>query len=156
MTYDPNGGTGGTTENNVVIGNDYTVRNDEDANVSRPGYTFTGWNTKADQSGEAYQPGDVTNIQGNLNLYAQWTPIETYTVSYMANGGAGEYDDTGIIYDTEYALKNPEEIGITRKNYEFTEWNTKADGTGEAYQSGDVVTVNGNRIFFAQWKHLCG
>lgn len=75
VTYNSNGGTGGTTENNVVLGADYTIKNDENTNVSRTGYTFTGWNTAADQSGTAYQPGDVTNLSGNLTLYAQWTHV---------------------------------------------------------------------------------
>ena len=34
---------------------------------------FLGWNTKADGSGTAYQPGDKITIEGkDLVLYAQW------------------------------------------------------------------------------------
>lgn len=156
VTYNSNGGTGGTTENNVLLGADYTIKNDENTNVSRTGYTFTGWNTAVDQSGTAYQPGDVTNLSGNLTLYAQWTPIEMYTVRYQANGGTGEYSDSDIPSDTEYILKSDSETGITRKYYSFTGWNTKADGTGITYQPGDILTINSNKTLYAQWTHVCG
>ena len=46
---------------------------------AREGYTFSGWNTEADGSGESYTDGqEVTNIAAKgekVVLYAQWTPI---------------------------------------------------------------------------------
>ena len=38
----------------------------------RTGYTFTGWNTKADGSGNTYQPGKEVSWVDNVTLYAQW------------------------------------------------------------------------------------
>lgn len=156
VTYNSNGGTGGAIENNVVLGSDYTIKNDENTNVARTGYTFTGWNTEADQSGTAYQPGDVTNLSGNLTLYAQWMPIGTYTVEYQSNGGTGEYSDPDIPADTEYVLKNDLETGISKKDSSSTGWNTKADGTGISYQPGDILTINSNETFYAQWTKALG
>ena len=37
---------------------------------ARPGYTFTGWNTKKDGKGKAFS--GTEKITGNLTLYAQW------------------------------------------------------------------------------------
>ena len=39
---------------------------------SRTGYTFTGWNTKADGTGTAYKTGDTIKAD-TMTLYAQWT-----------------------------------------------------------------------------------
>lgn len=39
------------------------------------GYTFSGWNTKADGSGTAYQPGDTFEILEDTTLYAQWQVV---------------------------------------------------------------------------------
>lgn len=55
----------------------------------RAGYTFTGWNTQADGSGEGYVAGAVvknftSENNGKVTLYAQWAPNqETASVSYI-------------------------------------------------------------------------
>ena len=39
----------------------------------RTGYTFDGWNTKADNSGKHYDTGDKIKIENkNIFLYATW------------------------------------------------------------------------------------
>lgn len=51
----------------------------------REGYTFQGWNTKADGSGKDYRPGDTFQMNGSSgHLYAQW----------VKNGFTS--DDTGV------------------------------------------------------------
>ena len=45
---------------------------------TREGYTFTGWNTKADGSGTSYDNGaSVTLTDSGLTLFAQWKAKET-------------------------------------------------------------------------------
>ena len=51
-------------ENSVV-----TVKNG-DYNIN--GYSFTGWNTKADGSGTLYLPGESFTITEDVDLYAMW------------------------------------------------------------------------------------
>lgn len=43
--------------------------------ATRSGYTFAGWNTQQNGLGVAYSPGSTYANLGDLNLYAQWTPI---------------------------------------------------------------------------------
>ncbi|MCF0140536.1 MAG: InlB B-repeat-containing protein, partial [Mogibacterium sp.] len=51
-----------------------------------PGYTFVGWNTKADGSGTAYPYGSRVKVpEGGISLYAQWATLE-------AEGYTGVYD----------------------------------------------------------------
>ncbi|MDI9519949.1 MAG: FctA domain-containing protein, partial [Bacillota bacterium] len=82
LTYHPNGGTPGSPVDFTLPNNNQTVTvkavNDPALGFTRTGYNFTGWNTKANGSGTAYQPGASimvdTDTSGGPNvLYAQWT-----------------------------------------------------------------------------------
>ena len=58
---------------------------------ARTGWHFTGWNTKADGTGDAYAAGATYTFTAAHNLetvklYAQWER-NTYTVSFNCNGG---------------------------------------------------------------------
>gem|GEM_PF-6356394 len=59
-------------------------------NLEKDGYTFAGWNTKPDGSGDSYMPGDGFVASYNATLYAQWQPRDDieYTVSYYLAGTA--------------------------------------------------------------------
>ncbi|MDF9809860.1 hypothetical protein M2116_000810 [Aurantimicrobium minutum] len=59
--------------------------------LSRPGYTFAGWNTVADGSGTAYADGALYPFSADETIYAQWTanPASTSsTNSSLANTGS--------------------------------------------------------------------
>ena len=72
-------GNGNTSGYPPVDNNEY--KSGEEAAVLgrnsllRDGYTFQGWNTRADGSGASYNPDDKIKI-GNLHvfLYAVWAP----------------------------------------------------------------------------------
>lgn len=72
VTYDGNGADSGKTTDNTAYatGAKATVKEN---NYTRGGYTFTGWNTKADGSGTPYKTGDWITMTGSVILYAQWT-----------------------------------------------------------------------------------
>lgn len=73
VTYTANGGSGETvTENGVSIREAYSVKSGDSAGFSRSGYTFTGWNTTADGTGDEYEAGKGYYLTGDLTLYAQW------------------------------------------------------------------------------------
>lgn len=101
-------------------------------------YIFTGWNTEPDGSGRAYKAGaTVKNLTaadgGECILYAQWTPT-TYTVKYDSNGSAVGLSAKGKTAAT--TMKFYQETNATAANgftingYQFTGWNTRADGRG--------------------------
>ncbi len=72
VTYDGNGADSGKTTDPTAYatGAKATVKEN---NYTRGGYTFTGWNTKADGSGDSYKTGDWITMTGSVILYAQWT-----------------------------------------------------------------------------------
>ena len=75
--------------------------------------------------------------------------LQTYTVTYDANGGSGKTTD-----NTAYATGAKATVkanGYTRDDYTFTGWNTKADGSGKSYAEGDPIEMLGNVVLYAQW-----
>ena len=154
MTYNPNGGTGGTTDADITSGTQYTVKSDTDVGVTRTGYTFASWNTEANGSGTSYQAGNNLTVTADVTLYAQWTPLPTFSVTYSPNGGTGGTTDADITSGTQYTVKSDTEAGVTRTGFTFTGWNTEAGGGGTAYQAGDNITVNSDVTLYAQWTPL--
>ena len=72
VTYDGNDADSGKTTDPTAYttGEKATVQ----ANgFTRSGYTFTGWNTSANGSGDSYKTGDKIPMTDNVVLYAQWT-----------------------------------------------------------------------------------
>ncbi|MCD7947998.1 MAG: InlB B-repeat-containing protein [Oscillospiraceae bacterium] len=157
VSYNANGGVGSYPTEYFVEGTEYTVLSPEETGISRPGYTFTGWNTQPNGTGTAYQPGDTFVITEDVNLYAQWEAVAgTVSVLYDSNGGTGSHADVGLPIGTEYTILTPEEIGISRPGYTFVGWNTQPNGTGTAYQPGDTVVLTENLILYAQWVTVLG
>ena len=121
---------------------------DESANLeanvfARKGYTFTGWNTKKDGKGKAYEPGaEVLNLtktnKGNINLYAQWKANE-YTIHFDINAEevyigdhTGNMDDVTVKYAK--TVKLPAN-NFTKKGYSFKGWSTDANATKAQYKN---------------------
>ena len=125
---------------------------------ARTGYTFAGWNTEADGSGDSYaNEAEVKNLTATKNdsftLYAQWT-ANKYTVAFDANGGSGKMDNQSFTYDTAQSLT---ENSFERTGYTFKGWNTEADGSGTAYADKAEVSNltaenNGEVTLYAQWE----
>ncbi|MDD6955948.1 MAG: InlB B-repeat-containing protein, partial [Solobacterium sp.] len=120
----------------------------------RSGYTFTGWNTKADGNGTAYTVGSSYQLSdGDDVLYAQWSlnPVLIDTsITYKSNGGNGtDQVYNGYVDDNVSVIDNP----FDRNGYTFTGWNTRVDGSGTAYGAGDNYTlIDGDNVLYAQWK----
>lgn len=72
VTYDGNGADSGKTTDLTAYatGAKATVKEN---NYTRGGYTFTGWNTSANGSGDSYKAGEQITMNNNVVLYAQWT-----------------------------------------------------------------------------------
>ena len=75
LAYNGNGSGGGlldVREETYFIDDKVTVSGNVLA-WAKAGWTFTGWNTKADGSGDPYGPGDIFEMpDSNVTLYAQW------------------------------------------------------------------------------------
>ncbi|HRR89959.1 MAG TPA: InlB B-repeat-containing protein, partial [Eubacteriales bacterium] len=82
--------------------------------------------------------------EGNITLYAKWTPVPKYTITFDSNEGSA------VAPITEYAgtaITAP--AAPTRENYTFGGWFTD-DGT---FQNAYDFTVmpEGNITLYAKW-----
>ena len=77
VTYDSNGGTGSYVEDDIDYDDAHQVLSVTATGITRSGYTFLGWNTRADGTGADYAPDDILYITGDITLYAQWQADQT-------------------------------------------------------------------------------
>ena len=124
--------------------------------------SFTHWNTEIDGSGTTYKVGDLLDPltltklqQGEINLHAQWSQ-NFFTISYDKTTGIGVMDPVNV--NQGDTLTIPDTV-FTKLGYGFTSWNTEIDGSGKAYNAGDILDpttvsrlLQGNITLFAQWK----
>lgn len=84
VTFDANGGKGTMDKMSVAAGE--TVLLTKNA-FTRDGYTFSGWNTKADGSGTSYKDGASVKVSSDVTLYAQWAKSTASPSSNTATSG---------------------------------------------------------------------
>lgn len=158
INFDGNGATGGNMQ---PLQMQYDKEKNLTANAfTREGYTWTGWNTKAGGNGTGYTDKQaVRNLtsenNGSVTLYAQWTPI-AYRIQFDKNltDATGETASMGMTFDV---AKNLTENGFTSPSSKFNCWNSKPDGSGQAYANGQSVknltkAPNDVVTLYAQWN----
>ena len=95
--------------------------------------------------------GDVINYVNGV--WGGEEPVEL-TVTFDKNGSA-EYPVDGtmtpqtVLEKTDTALTAN---AFTREGYNFLNWNTAADGTGDSYADGATVNLTENTTLYAQWE----
>lgn len=101
---------------------------------TRTGYTFKGWGTASTSTSGS--TGSYTPT-ASVTLYAVWQ-INTYTVTFNGNGGTSSEASKTANYNT-CILTLPT---ATKKNHNFVEWNTAADGSGTTFTNSTKVTAD--------------
>lgn len=156
ISYLPNGADSGSVPENQVKaeGNSLTIA-DNSGSLSRNGYLFSGWNTADDGSGIDYSSGNSYTTDANLVLYAKWSLIPTYTVTYDGNGAHSgsvpniQVKSSGV--DIFLANNNG---NLVRSAYTFIGWNTEVDGTGTDYAAGAIYSEDKDLYLYAKWTSL--
>ena len=95
--------------------------------------------------------GDVINYVNGV--WGGEEPAEL-TVIFEANGSA-EYPVEGTMTPQTVYAKTDTELNansFTREGYNFLNWNTAADGTGDSYADGATVNLTENTTLYAQWE----
>lgn len=109
ITYDANGGTGSMNATK-------TCEPVATSTFTRSGYQFTGWNTRADGTGQNVKAGDTASFTANTTLYAQWQAT-SHTVTFDTNGGNAIAPQT---VDDKGKAKEP--TAPTRDSWTFAGW----------------------------------
>lgn len=183
--YDPNCLSGESMDDTVGdYRTDIVLARNE---FHRYGYNFVGWNDKADGSGrpksistsspDVYADQDTVRydsfeVNDEVTLYAQWTPIH-YRIDFDMNSFEA-YDDPAdpmvaipdCVYDTDVKLPK---VKYKRDHYTFIGWNQADNGEGRPksdypldpskWNYADEATVRnlteidgGSVKLFAQWE----
>ena len=102
LTYNANGGEGSAPD--AQSANKWTAVTVAKNTFTRSGYSFAGWNTQADGSGENYAAGEAFQLTGqDAVLYAQWSynggssgGVTRYTIKASAGEG-GSISPSGSV-----------------------------------------------------------
>ena len=176
VKYDANRPDGTTGSGSMPDVKDYFTEKDTVKKnlYTTDGYTFVGWNTKEDGTGEKISElAEYTVLENNpenlfkesvpakgeVTLYAQWerTP---YKIHYDANGGKGLMN-TQVFYYTDEKMVSRENA-FTRDGYRFIgfQYNGK-DGTKAIYKTINdfrsilIDKITGPEItLVAQWEKI--
>jgi uncharacterized repeat protein (TIGR02543 family) len=147
LIYEANDGDGAVAETSIAFNTQATV--DSGGALSREGFLFTGWNTKADGTGTARSAGSTFTMPAeSVTLYAQWT-AQPQTLTYDANGGSGAPSNQSANTDDTVTLSATEP---TRVNFAFVGWSTSPNGTGIAAAATEIIQMPpGGLTLYAQW-----
>lgn len=145
--YNANGGSGTISGQTKTYDTPLTLAS---SGYTRTGYTLTKWNTKADGSGDDYALGGSYTANAAATMYAVWA-INTWTVSYNANGGSGTVSSQTKTYGTDLTLRSS---GYTRSLYTLSGWNTASNGGGTSYALGGTYSANAAAIMYAVWTPI--
>lgn len=114
------------------------------ADLSKTGYTFGGWYTTEDCTGDAVTRISATET-GDRTFYAKWTANQ-YTVTFDANKGTVASDSMVVTYGQPYGtMPTP-----TRANYTFLGWFTAATSSVKV-EAETKVTRAEDHTLYAQW-----
>ncbi len=124
--------------------------------LEKTGFAFSGWNTAANGTGISYNQGNTFIINANRTLYAQWTLLPTYTVTYDGNTSTSGNTPTDgsspyISGSTVTVLGNSGSPVLEKTGYTFAGWNSASDGSGTDYLPTDTFTINADTTLYAQW-----
>ena len=111
---------------------------------TRSGWKFAGWYTTKTGGTKITS---TTKATANCTVYAHWTRIKNYTVTFDANGGS-VYQEAKFVYPgvAYKALPTP-----TRPGYHFKGWYPKKSG-GVKVTETTRVNLTANQTLYAQWQ----
>ncbi|MDR3160748.1 MAG: InlB B-repeat-containing protein [Spirochaetaceae bacterium] len=142
VTFDPDGGSGGTQTRQVASGG--TIGTAMPEKPSKSGLIFSGWYTQ--QYGGDKEFTGNTPVNGTITVYAYWVkPV--YIVTLDADGGeparqTRSGNDTGI--EGWDSLEYPQKEG-----YFFSNWQTERDGNGTAFYG--AMPIHSDTTLYAKW-----
>ncbi len=113
IVFNSNGGSACNNKSGVEYGSNLSSM----PTPTKKGYTFAGWYTKSDLSGNNYGNGSTwdQDIEGvsapSITLYAKWTPT-VYSITFNTDGGSGVSNMTYTIETPTFSLPYSRQYGL--------------------------------------------
>ncbi|WII08829.1 InlB B-repeat-containing protein [Methanomassiliicoccales archaeon LGM-DZ1] len=156
MVFDANGGVSSAGAQAYIVqsGGSVTLPS---TGYTMPGHVLVGWRYSNEPSGAVYAPGyqlPVAAATPTNAMSAVWADASAslHKVTFSSNGGsdAGTGNSISVPAGTKVALPS---VGFTKNGYTLHGWNTKADGSGDAYDRGASYTVgSADSTVYAVWS----
>lgn len=148
VLYSGNDNTGGSSPStqSFTTGQSLTLRENTGA-LTRTGYTFDKWNTKADGTGSDYSESATgQTFSSDTVLFAKWRG-NTYSISYDGNSGSVDTSTTTFTYGSGgITLRTPTKTGYSFQGwYDTTTAGTRISDGGVNYNQAQ------SRTLYAQW-----
>ncbi len=142
VTYNANGGSASTASATVEAGNAVIL-----PTPIRTNYTCLGWAITSSATSAEFNCGASYKPTANITLYAVWK-INTYTVTYNANGGSGAPSSQTQNCGESILISTTRP---TRSGYQFLGWSTSNTATSPSYRVLDIFSSNYNTTLYAVW-----
>ena len=123
--------------------------------VPANGYHYYGWNTRQNNSGVTYQPGDTFIVSKDLTVYE----LAGYLITFNANyNGANPMTATRYTDPDGFIVLPGDDIGFTRPNYLLASWAlTSTPPSGETrgmLALGESVQYDAPTTLYAYWNEV--
>ena len=141
--FDGNGNTDGSMSDQSFTYNE-AAKTLTANTFTKTGYTFAGWNTAADGSGNPYADGaSVSNLttenNATITLYAQWKP-NTYAVTLSQEEAATK--GTELVTATYDAEMPSITLPTAQNGYAFMGYRDEENGDDKQYYNADGTSAN--------------
>ena len=123
---------------------------------TRNHFTFSKWNTAANGSGTQVEANtNITSLNGNYNLYAQWLP--NLQIVYHSNDNNQSTKESEIVTGGNWRTLKTDAFTSYDGHSKMVSWNTEPDGSGTTYNPNTQYTAPSNMSepdtlnLYAQW-----
>lgn len=141
LTYSDSGSDSGTPPS-TQTGNGFVTLASNSGNLSKANHTFIGWASSANQSTAL---SGSYNLTSNSTLYPVFA-LNTYTVTYLENGGSTVTDGSFTHGGPLTFPSNPDRAGYT-----FLGWFDSSSG-GTPRTASSIAAANTSVTLNAQWS----
>jgi uncharacterized repeat protein (TIGR02543 family) len=153
VIYNGMGNTSGTVPTEQLHG----YKPDEFATVAGQGslaktnHTFSGWDTSSTATTAVYAAGNTIPMTQSVTLYAVWTPIPTYTVTYVAGSG-GSISGSGSEIVAQGGSPASVPVVTPDSGYIFLGWSSDGGTTLLTNVQLASVVITGNITYTAYFQ----
>ena len=148
MSFGDNGATG--TVPTLSAQQDTLITVPPGADLTRPGYSFAGWNTETDGSGTSYAAGQSVALTAPIELFAQWRALPAVSVQFSLGTSSARLAPVSTYAGAAITLPSPP--ARSHPGYLFAGWSTSLSGAGARWRSGSHFSVTTTTTLYAQWR----
>lgn len=119
-------------------------------NITRTGYILQGWYSDSSFNNKVGNAGATYNPSKSITLYAKWTVVNEYTVTYdySTNGGTSATKTTDTVADGSAVDLTPT---ATKSGWTFVGWNTDQNATSKL---NSLTMSTSNVTLYAIYKKV--